>query len=248
MLFFKKILNLLYSLFCKIFNFYNYQKYNKIYKKNSSLNDSSFFNQVKLKKLNSKNDISDHFDNIFYESILNNPKIILELGVRRGESTYVFNEIRKTKNNIFISVDIEDCSKSLNDPNWIFIKEDSIKFLKDYNKWSKNNVGSLKPDIIFIDTSHLYKETLEEINLSSDILSANGALIFHDTNHQYINFLENNILYNKFNYNRQLGVKLALETYFNCKFNFNKPFIIIKQGWLVKHYSTSFGLTIMRKL
>ena len=54
--------------------------------------------------------------------------------------------------------------------------------------------------------------------------------MFHDTNHNKITYLENNIIYNKFNYSPQLGVKLALEKYFNCKFNFKNSFVIIKQG------------------
>ena len=72
--------------------------------------------------------------------------------------------------------------------------------------------------------------------------------MFHDTNHNHFTYLDNNIIYNKFNYKPQLGVKLALENYFDCKFNFKTSFIIIRKGWLIKHYPESFGLTIMRKL
>ena len=158
----------------------------------------------------------------------NKPKVILELGVRKGESTYVFNKIQKILNNIHVSVDIEDCSNVINDPNWIFVLEDSIKFLKEYNSWSKEKTNSLKPDVIFIDTSHLYEETLKEINLSAEILNDNGSLMFHDTNHNQITYLQDGIIYNKFNYSPQLGVKQALEKYFNCEFNFKKSFIIIK--------------------
>lgn len=244
----KKIFNLFYSIFCNIINFFKSKKYSDNYKYDISLNDSSLYSDVKIKKLKSHNDICNHFDNIFYETISHRPKVILELGVRKGESTFVFNKIHKLLNNIFISVDIDDCSNVINNSNWIFKQEDSIKFLKNYNSWSADNIKSLKPDIIFIDTSHLYEETLKEIRLSNEILSDNGAIIFHDTNHRYFPFLENNIIYNKFNFNPQLGVKLALEDYFNCKFNFNNSFIIIKQGWIIKHYPESFGLTIMRRL
>ena len=173
---------------------------------------------------------------------------MLELGVRKGESTFVFNKIQKILDNIHISVDIVDCSNVLNDPKWIFLIEDSINYLKNYKSWSDKNINSLNPDIIFIDTSHLYEETLKEIKLSVEILNTNGAIMFHDTNHNKITYLENNIIYNKFNYSPQLGVKLALEKYFNCKFNFKNSFVIIKQGWIIKHYPESFGFTIMRKL
>ena len=244
----KKIFNIFYYLFCNLINFFRSKKYFKNYKKNIALNDSSYFGEIKNKRLNSNNDICHHFDNLFYEVVLLKPKIILELGVRNGESTYVFNRIQKILKNKFISVDIEDCSHVLNDPNWIFIKDDSIKFLHNFKSWSEININSSKPDIIFIDTSHLYEETLQEIRLSAETVSDNGAIIFHDTNHNHLTLLENNIIYNKFNYTPQLGVKLALEDYFNCKFNFEDKFIIIKKGWLIKHYPESFGLTIIRKL
>ena len=248
MSYFKKGFNLCYLLLCNILNVYKSYKHVNDYKKNSLLNDSAYFSEVKSKRLKSNNDICHHFDNLVYEVTSHKPKVILELGVRKGESTFVFNKIQKLLNNIHISVDIVDCSKVIDDPNWKFIIDDSIKFLKNYNSWSENNVNSLKPDVIFIDTSHLYEETLKEIELSAEILSDNGSIMFHDTNHIYIPYLENNILYNKFNYSPQLGVKLALESYFNCEFNFNSHFIIIKQGWIIKHYPESFGLTIMRKL
>lgn len=244
----KKTFNIFYSFLCNAINIFKFRKYIKDYKKNISLNDSQYLSDIKYKKINSNNDIAHHFDDLFYEVISHKPEFILELGVRKGESTYVFNKIQNILNNKFVSVDIDDCSKVINDDNWLFIKSDSIKFLKNFNSWSQNNFNSAKPDIIFIDTSHLYEETLEEIKLSAKTINENGAIIFHDTNHNHLTLLENGIIYNKFNYAPQLGVKLALEDYFNCKFNFQSRFIIIKNGWLIKHYPESFGLTIMRKL
>ena len=61
---------------------------------------------------------------------------MLELGVRKGESTFVFNKIQKILDNIHISVDIVGCSNVLNDPKWIFLIEDSINYLKNYKSWS----------------------------------------------------------------------------------------------------------------
>lgn len=243
----KKIFDIFYTFVCNIINIFKYKKYLKNYKKNILLNDSQDFGEIKNKRINSNNDIAHHFDNLFYEVTSHKPKFILELGVRKGESTYVFNKIQKILNNKFVSVDIEDCSKVINNSNWLFIKSDSIKFLQNFNTWSQNNFESIKPDIIFIDTSHLYEETLKEIELSAETISDNGAIIFHDTNHNHLTFLEESLIYNKFNYTPQPGVKLALEDYFDCKFNFLSQFVIIKKGWLIKHYPESFGLTIMRK-
>ena len=73
----------------------------------------------------------------------------------------------------FVSVDIEDCSKVIENPKWIFVKEDSRKFLNNFNSWSEK-IQTLKPNIIFIDTSHLYEETLEEIKYQKKIFQIMG--------------------------------------------------------------------------
>ena len=69
-------------------------------------------------------------------------------------------------NSDLISIDLEDCSNVIKSKNWKFIKYNSINFLQEYNTWSKSN-GYNSPDVIFIDTSHLYEETLVELKLSS---------------------------------------------------------------------------------
>ena len=127
----KKIFNLTYLTICNILNLYKFNKFEKNYKNNILINESELYSEIKIKRLKSRNDICTHFDNLFYEVVSHRPKVILELGVRNGESTYVFNKIQKFLNNIFISVDIEDCSSVLDDPRWIFKHEDSIKFLKN---------------------------------------------------------------------------------------------------------------------
>ena len=71
--------------------------------------------------------------------------------------------------------------------------------------------------------------------------------MLHDTNHNYINFYENGIFYKKINYNIQDGVKKALNEFLGIKLNLNSNFILIKNNWLIKHYSTSFGFTIPKK-
>jgi hypothetical protein len=122
MIILKKIFNKIYSNFLKIINFFKTKHYLSIYKKNIELNDSPYLKQIKEKRLSSNNDICHHFDNLFYEVTSHNPKLILELGVRNGESTYVFDKIQKTLNCHFVSVDIEDCSEVIENPKWIFVK------------------------------------------------------------------------------------------------------------------------------
>ena len=91
----KKIIDIFYTFICNTINILKSKKYKKVYRENISLNDSTHFSDIKNKRLNSNNDISHHFDNLFYEVTSHRPKLILELGVRKGESTYVFNKIQK---------------------------------------------------------------------------------------------------------------------------------------------------------
>jgi len=243
----KKLINIFYSNIITIFNNVIKKKYHEDSKKNIHLNDNRFLNSVKKLKFNKKNDISDHFENIFYETFLIKPELILELGVRSGESTGIFIQVCEMINSDLISIDLEDCSNVIKSDKWKFIKYNSINFLQEYDTWSKSN-GYNIPDVIFIDTSHLYEETLVELELSSKLLKKDGAIMLHDTNHNYINFYENGIFYKKINYNIQDGVKKALNEFLGIKLNLNSNFILIKDNWLIKHYSTSFGFTILKKL
>ena len=156
----KKLINIFYSNIITIFNNVIKKKYHEDSKKNIHLNDNRFLNSVKKLKFNKKNDISDHFENIFYETFLIKPELILELGVRSGESTGIFIQVCEMINSDLISIDLEDCSNVIKSDKWKFIKYNSINFLQEYDTWSKSN-GYNIPDVIFIDTSHLYEETLE---------------------------------------------------------------------------------------
>ncbi len=73
---------------------------------------------------------------------------ILELGVHKGNSTKLFIETCNINNGHLISVDIIDCSKVSDDPNWEFIhsSDDNFDMINEKIK---------KPlDVIFIDSLH----------------------------------------------------------------------------------------------
>jgi len=72
---------------------------------------------------------------------------ILELGVRKGNSTNLFLKICNKNNGRLISVDIEDCSNLSNDKRWTFIhsRDDNYNLIDTFIK---------KLDLIFIDSLH----------------------------------------------------------------------------------------------
>lgn len=59
----------------------------------------------------------------------------------------------------------------------------NVEFLvfDDVSEEAKKFFENIKPNVIFVDTSHEYEHTKKEIEFYSKILSINGFMIFHDT-------------------------------------------------------------------
>jgi len=100
-----------------------------------------------------------------------NAKLVLELGVRKGESTRSFLSAMEKLNGKLISIDIDDCSGVSNSPNWEFHQMNDLDF----------DTNSDEFDIIFIDTSHTYEQTLAELRKFAPKLKSSGVILLHDT-------------------------------------------------------------------
>jgi hypothetical protein len=105
--------------------------------------------------------------------------VVVELGVRSGNSTLaLLNALDRIGRGRLYSVDIEPCegahatilAADLYD-RWYFKLGDSVPFSKD--------VGPC--DIVFVDTSHEYQQTILEIDAWSPLVNPGGKMIFHDT-------------------------------------------------------------------
>lgn len=202
-------------------------------------------NQIILRSLK-KTDINDHLISLFIESLSVDTKLVVELGVRKGESTFVLERIAKLKNSKLISVDIEDCSYVSSYKNRIFIKRDDLEFAKEFEKWCRTN--NIEPiiDILFIDTSHVYDHTVREIESWFPFLSNKSKVFFHDTNLKEEYYRNDRSI--GFGWDNKRGVIKAIETYFNKIFNENIKFVDICDGWLIKHYPNCNGFTILEKI
>lgn len=98
---------------------------------------------------------------------------ILELGCFYGASAELFSEY----SDFVTCVDIElypDMETLIKNKNINFVKSDSIEYLKNtnYNQY----------DLIYIDTTHDFNRTVEEIKLSYNVLSNTGYIAGHDYN------------------------------------------------------------------
>ena len=124
-------------------------------------------------------DISSHLEAIYKETYAMNPKIIVELGIRGAESSRVFGCITQELNTRLIGVDIDPPYQF--DYNGIknstLILMDDVKFASIYKALVKEVV-----DVLFIDTSHIYEHTVQEIAAWFPLLGNRALVIFHDTN------------------------------------------------------------------
>lgn len=113
-------------------------------------------------------------------------KVVIELGVNTGESTVAFLEAVAATDGILTSVDQQDLPQTRPmlesyglTGRWDFHMMDDIKFIKEV--WPKDKLA----DLIFVDTSHQYHQTKQEIELYEPILRPGGIMVFHDTTSFY---------------------------------------------------------------
>lgn len=187
-----------------------------------------------LKRSLNRTDISDHLITLYCESLMVRPRLIVELGVRGGESTFVFERIARICHSSLISVDIDECSNVCNLNDWSFVRKDDIEFAGEFRDWSINKGICPQIDILFIDTSHLYEHTLQEIKLYFPFLSPKGKVFFHDTNLT--------------GWDNSRGVIRAIEDYLGCHLNEKRYFIVFKKPFQIIHYPFCHGLTILEKV
>ena len=202
---------------------------------------------------NTKNtDISSHLPALFCHSFLRKPSIILELGVRGGESTIPLRKAAALSGATLIGVDM--------DPIWKKTYADIEKSLffcmndTEFPAIFKNDFKGKKIDVIFIDTSHLYEHTLQEISLFVPLLSENGLIAFHDSNVTplaHSGYVRLNGSLDGAPGNTR-GVTQAIKKYFDIEFDeynyYNAFFEKDGINWHIVHYPFCNGLTVLKKI
>ena len=149
-----------------------------------------------------------------------------------------------------LSVDIEDCS-GLDLPHrdrWSFVKTDDIEFgAHGFKKWCA--AASLQPeiDLLFIDTSHLYEHTKQEIQTWFPHVASAGAIIFHDTNMGFGVYGRLDRSVGRYGWDNQRGVIRAVEEFLGTNYDERRFFTDHAGGFLVAHYPHSNGLTVLKK-
>jgi cephalosporin hydroxylase len=191
-------------------------------------------------------DISDHLPTLFTESLPSNPRLIVELGVRGGESTFVFERVARLCGSHLVSVDIDDCLRASTYPDWVFVQRDDTLFAAEFPEFCRKRGLCPEIDVLFIDTSHLYAHTVEEIRLWLPYLSERGKVFFHDTNLRLIGRRRDGRLLRGMD--SQRSVIRAVEEFLGGSLSENQDFVRICRGWLVKHWAICNGLTLLERL
>ena len=197
-----------------------------------------------------KSDISDHLNLLALILSLFQPKEILELGTRGGESTRVLHQYCEANSIVGKSIDLSQSPLWLEDSkSWVHFPGDDTKIGNDLiqnQKWP-NGVEFNKLDFIFIDTSHEYLHTKLELQIYVPLVRNGGLIVFHDTNlsdkpHRTI---DGRIGYG---WNNERGVTRAIEEYFSISMReqtFHSAINLGKIDFLF-HVPWNNGFTILK--
>jgi cephalosporin hydroxylase len=217
----------------------------KLFEKVSSKALKKIINNVRGRTQKKKTDISDHLETLFVESLNIESRLIVELGVGDGESTYVLERIANLWGAKLVSVDIEDRREVSSFKDRTFVQKDDIAFAAEFTNWCKQRNIEPLIDILFIDTSHLYDHTVAEIRAWFPYLSKRAKVFFHDTNMSEV-FVRNNGSTGK-GWDNQRGVIRAIEEYLDVKFDEKKDFVLMHKGWFIRHFTICNGFMVMDK-
>jgi hypothetical protein len=190
-------------------------------------------------------DISSHLEPLFIEGLKAHPKVIVELGVRGGESTRVFERLARRCGADLVSVDIVDCGKLSQYKRWHFVQEDDVAFAARFRRWCREAGLEPRIDVLFVDTSHTYDHTLAEISAWFPHLSARAVVMFHDTNMGTI-FRRRDWTLGR-GWDNDRGVVRALETVLGISIAEGRSYEGDAGGWHITHDPVCNGLTVLRR-
>lgn len=202
-----------------------------------------------LQRARTRSDISDHLSTIFFFAVDARPKLIVELGTRGGESTRVLLAAAHLCGARVLSIDIDDVGH-IDAPFrelWHFVRDDDVAFGRSkFSDWCAGHGLPAVADLLFIDTSHLYEHTRQELAVWAPYLAPSGTMILHDTNMGTGRYgrLDGSI---GVGWDNQRGVIKALEEFVGRAYDERVFFDDLAGGYLIKHFPYCSGLTVLKK-
>lgn len=197
-------------------------------------------------------DFSSHLPVLFCHCFLQNPMIFVESGIRWGDgSTIALGKITHLlKNSCLIGLDIDNCARHYaHIPRAYFYQMDDVAFPAYFKTlpFAKDRV-----DFVFIDTSHQYEHTLQEIDAFATILTDTGTIAFHDSNVAVEHPVRLNGTACGSGLGNPKGVTDGLKTYFNIEFDEGRYLNIDveKDGylWNIVNYPYCYGFAVAKRI
>ncbi len=195
-------------------------------------------------------DVSDHLSTLFFLTLIQQPRLIVELGTRGGESTRALLAAASIVKARMLSLDLEECGglDLRHRDRWQFVKGDDVAFgLTGFEAWSQKEGLEPRVDVLFIDTSHEYAHTKRELEAWMPHLSAGGMVMLHDTNMgqgAYTRLDGSTAVA----WDNQRGVIRAVEEWLGCSYLENRYFADFTKGFAVFHYPNCNGLTVLKQI
>ncbi len=200
-------------------------------------------------------DICDHLETLFLLCMDKELRLIVELGVGDGESSFVFERAAKLWDAVLVSVDIEDRANVSTYGKRHFLHGDDVAFGEDFPSWCAGRGLAPEIDLLFIDTSHLYEHTVGEIRAWFPHLGPAARVVFHDTNMKD-SFVRRDGSIGT-GWDNERGVIRAVEEHLGQSFPEGEDFIRIipggltepgGPGWLVRHRASCNGFTVLDRI
>lgn len=212
-----------------------------------------------LSRSNAENSrVSSHLPILFAHAALTNPKLMLEIGVEKGELTRVLRRVKVEFDSKLIGLDIDpkyaSSYQDYLDPTMPFYHMDDRQFPECAEVDS--NLPSHGYDVIVIDTSHRFQHTLQELSIFVPRLAPKGVLCLFATNLAPLPGFGasciNGDVCRDGGWDNGLGTARALKEYFDLDFYVNHYHeqLVMKNGieFKVVHYPFCNGLTIIKRV
>jgi len=191
-------------------------------------------------------DIDEHLELMYAEALLLRPAVIVKLGVRGGTSTFVFERAARACGSHVISVDIEDCSAISSYSRWHFYQGDDVQFAAQFGEFCCERNIPPQLDLPFIDTSHQYEHTVQEIRAWFPLLSSRAKVMFHDTNLNLFGPRRDGCF--AVSFDNQRAVVRAIEDCLAVSIQEHRQYVEYAGGWLVRHWPNCNGFTILDRV
>jgi cephalosporin hydroxylase len=202
-----------------------------------------------LAGVRSQSDISDHLGVLFFLALQNRPRLMVELGTRGGASTRALLAAAAYHESTLLSLDIADC-RAIGCPHedrWKFVQADDVAFARDqFPAWCEQRGLPVRADLLFIDTSHEYAHTCQELAAWLPYVARGGSVVLHDTNMgRLYGRTDGSVGYG---WDNRRGVIRALEEHLGRNYDESAYFCDLVRGFAVLHLPHCNGFTILSRV